>query len=283
MQTHTLSAAVEEITPDIAQNYLLANKTNRRINEKSLASLTQDMANGYWKLTGEAIKFDTENNLIDGQHRLLAIQRTGVSVPLLVIRGVETDTQLVMDTGSRRTGANALEIMGAMKETTLRAAIATIGVTDDMGKLNLSNSLIQPVTHSQIIDWVSSHDLDNALRWGARVHRVLRGSKSSICYAYYKIAQVSETSAQHFFDDIADLSTSGAGDPKHTLVNKINKNRDYFRGSGYRAKYIFHFLRAWEASYLGQDLRMLRDTVGKKPMAMPDLSRYIVSDDQHND
>jgi hypothetical protein len=104
---------------------------------------------------------------------------------------------------------------------------------------------------------------------------MLRGSKSAMAYAYYKIAQIDEPSAQRFFEDIADLSTQGPGDPKHTLVNKINKNPQHFKGSGYRSKYIYHFLRAWEADYLGQELRLIRDSIGDRPLPMPELSRYL--------
>lgn len=279
-----LSADVEQITPDRAKEYLLLNHNNRKISEKAVAPLAQDMLNGNWRLTGEAIKFDTDNNLIDGQHRLTAIERTGVSLPILVIRGVEPDAQLVLDTGMKRTGGNALQIALSGHEATLRSAIATIGLTDDAGKLTHSNSPLLPATHSGIIDWVRSNDLDDAIYYGGKVHRMMRGSKSSICYAYYKIAQVDKASAQRFFSDIADLSTSGPGDPKHTLVNKLNKSREYFRGTGYRAKYIYHFLRAWEAEYLGQELRLIRDNIKDRALEMPDLNRFIpMGDTTHDD
>ncbi|HVH53973.1 MAG TPA: hypothetical protein VNA32_07565 [Actinomycetota bacterium] len=269
------SANIEEITPEIAKEYLALNRNNRKISEKGVAPIAQDLVNGNWRLTGEAIKFDTENNLLDGQHRLTAIQRTGIPMSTLVIRGVESEAQLVLDTGMKRTGGNALQIAHTGHEATLRAAIAAIGLTDDAGRLTHSNSPLLPATHSQIIQWVKKNNLDNAIFYGAKVHRLLRGSKSAYCFAYYKISQVDEASAQRFFDEVADLSTTGPGDPKHTLVNKINKNRDYFRGTGYRSKYIYHFLRAWESEYLHQELRLIRDTIRGKAIEMPDLSRYI--------
>lgn len=273
--TPKFSSQIENITPEKAADYLATNYNNRKIREKALMPLTHDMINGNWKLTGEAIKFDTSNRLIDGQHRLTAIQRSGVTVPLLVVRGVETDTQTVIDTGLKRSGADALEMHGRGHEATLRAAIAAIGLTDDAGLFTASNSRLMPATHSDILRWVETNDLNNAITWGGRVHRALRGSKSSICYAYYKIAQVDEKSAQDFFDAIADLNTEGPGDPKHALINKLNKSRDYFKGTGYRARYVYHFLKAWEADYLGQDLRLIRDSIRDRPLDMPDLSKYI--------
>jgi len=272
---NAFSANVEEITPEKAAEYLAANHNNRKIREKAVAPLLADIQTGNWRLTGESIKFDQSNRLIDGQHRLTAIERSGQTVPLLVVRGVGTETQTVIDTGLKRTGADALEMEGRGHEATLRAAVAAIGLTDDAGKFNLSNSKLLPATHSQIIEWVKNNNLNDAIVWGGRVHRTLRGSKSSIVYAFYKISQVDLQSAKDFFDAIADLNTGGPGDPKHTLVNKLNKSRDYFKGSGYRARYVYHFLKAWEADYLGQDLRLIRDTIRDRPLDMPDLSRYM--------
>lgn len=272
--THGLSASIENITPETAREYLQLNHRNRSLNERALTSLSQDMRSGDWKLTGEAIKFDTNNHLIDGQHRLIAIERTGIAVPILVIRGVDPDTQLVMDTGVRRTGAHALEITGTTKDATLRAAIATIGVTDDLGKLTTAASPLVPVTHSQIMSWVGAHDLDQAVHFGGRVHRLTHGSKSSICYAFYKISQIDPESARTFFEDVANMTTEGVGDPKHTLITKLTKYRDDFRGTGYRAKYVYYILKAWEASYNGRKLKMIRDTTLGNAHVMPDISKY---------
>lgn len=272
--TNGFSASIENITPETAREYLQSNHRNRSLNERALTSLAQDMRNGDWKLTGEAIKFDTNNHLIDGQHRLIAIERTGISVPILVIRGIDPDTQLVMDTGVRRTGAHALEITGTAKDATLRSAIATIGVTDDLGKLTTAASPLVPVTHSQIMSWVSTHDLDQAIHFGGRVHRLTHGSKSSICYAFYKISEIDPESARTFFDDVANMTTAGIGDPKHTLITKLTKNKDDFHGKGYRAKYVYYILKAWEASYNGKKLKMIRDTTLGNPHMMPDISNY---------
>lgn len=272
---NAFSANIEEITPAKAAEYLAANHNNRKIREKAVTPLLQDIVAGKWRLTGESIKFDQSNRLIDGQHRLTAIERSGQTVPLLVVRGVGTETQTVIDTGLKRTGADALEMEGRGHEATLRAAVAAIGLTDDAGKLNLSNSKLLPATHSQIIEWVKNNDLNDAITYGGRVHRTLRGSKSSIVYSFYKISQVDLQSAKDFFDAIADLNTTGPGDPKHALINKLNKSRDYFKGTGYRARYVFHFLKAWEADYLGQELRLIRDNIRERPLDMPDLSRYM--------
>ncbi len=46
------------------------------------------MRKGHWAVTHQGIAFDTNGNLIDGQHRLEAIRISGVSVKIMVTTGV---------------------------------------------------------------------------------------------------------------------------------------------------------------------------------------------------
>ena len=92
----------ELITPEKAQEYLKFNIENyRSLSKDRVLSYAGDMKNGKWQLNGEAIKFDSEGVLIDGQHRLHAIVRAGVPVEMLVIRGVQKGVNLY-DIGSTR-------------------------------------------------------------------------------------------------------------------------------------------------------------------------------------
>ena len=92
----------ERITPEQAQEYLKFNTENyRSISKDRVISYAGDMANGKWQFNGEAIKFDENGKLIDGQHRLHAIVRANVPVDMLVIRGVKENVN-IYDIGSRR-------------------------------------------------------------------------------------------------------------------------------------------------------------------------------------
>ena len=92
----------ETITPDMARQYLMFNTENyRSLNKDRIVSYANDMKNGKWQFNGEGIKFDESGKLIDGQHRLHAIVRSGVPVQMLVIRGVENGIN-IYDVGSAR-------------------------------------------------------------------------------------------------------------------------------------------------------------------------------------
>lgn len=99
------------VTPDMAAAFLADNaKFQRKVRWSVVKSLQEAMVRGEWKLTHQGIAFDINGKLIDGQHRLLAVQRSGVSVPMSVTTNVDTETFKVLDIGARRSTGDLLNI-----------------------------------------------------------------------------------------------------------------------------------------------------------------------------
>lgn len=98
-----MEAKVQIITPELAKKYLERNYNNyRRASSSTVTAYAEDMQNGSWELNGESIKFSENGSLIDGQHRLMAVVKAGVGVPMLVVTGVKDGTTLC-DVGKGRT------------------------------------------------------------------------------------------------------------------------------------------------------------------------------------
>ena len=65
------------ITPKLAKELLLKNNSNRRITKSFVTTYANDMREGRWKgNTAEFIKIADDGDILDGQHRLLAIIET---------------------------------------------------------------------------------------------------------------------------------------------------------------------------------------------------------------
>lgn len=75
------------VTPELAATWLKRNVKNRRIKPNTVRGYVTDMLNGAWMTTHQGIAFDSAGNLLDGQHRLMAIVKSKVSVILLVSTG----------------------------------------------------------------------------------------------------------------------------------------------------------------------------------------------------
>lgn len=107
-----LVSVVERVGPVKAQEYLDLCLVNRRYRQTWVDQLARMISDGDWKLTHQGIAFNCDGTLKDGRHRLLAIIKSGMTVPIMVTRGLPDDAMEVIDTGRPRTDADAMQIQG---------------------------------------------------------------------------------------------------------------------------------------------------------------------------
>lgn len=119
------SGGLTAVTPELAEALLAGtNIRNRDLQEGHVGHLAKEMAEGRWiENTGDAIKFDTLQRLADGQHRLAAIVRSGVTLNLLILTECDDRAQLVIDQGKRRTPRDRFKVKTNSDITSLAAAI----------------------------------------------------------------------------------------------------------------------------------------------------------------
>lgn len=103
---------VETITPADAKRYLLSNRGNRNIRQRHVENLARDMATGAWVTNGDAIRFNCDGQLLDGQHRLSAIIKADRAIESVVIRGLDKTARLTMDAGAKRHAGDQLQFFG---------------------------------------------------------------------------------------------------------------------------------------------------------------------------
>ncbi|MGW2238572.1 hypothetical protein ACWCWE_31920, partial [Streptomyces sp. NPDC001759] len=89
---------VVDVSPQLAADWLTRNTSNRPLSKSTVQHLAGQIQRGEWQLTHQGIAFDEDDVLIDGQHRLAAIVKAGVTVPLTVTHGVPRTAFTVMDT-----------------------------------------------------------------------------------------------------------------------------------------------------------------------------------------
>lgn len=102
-----------KITPKLAAEWL--SKTpefQRKVRSETVDSYARDMLYGRWAVTHQAIAFDVSGRLIDGQHRLHAIVKAGVSITMLVTTGAPSDSYGHVDLGLKRSVIDALRSQG---------------------------------------------------------------------------------------------------------------------------------------------------------------------------
>lgn len=76
------------VTPTLAAEWLKHNVNNRKVNESKVAQYAADMRSGNWTYCDTSISFLDTGKLASGQHRLLAVIASGVSIEFRVVRGI---------------------------------------------------------------------------------------------------------------------------------------------------------------------------------------------------
>ena len=102
------TAQYKEITPEIATEMLAKNKRNyRKLSKTKVEVLARELRANEWLSTTQGVGFDTDDKLIDGQHRLSAIVATNITVPsMLVCYGLTPKAKYKIDVGNKRTFAD---------------------------------------------------------------------------------------------------------------------------------------------------------------------------------
>lgn len=120
-----MTVSFENITPVIAEEYLKVNKKNRTVKTKAVEDYARRIQQGEFKTTHQGIAFDTDGELIDGQHRLLAVIVSGKPARMMVSRGVPKDTISAVDRGVTRSVRDVLSIGYDSTKDNLTAKVLT--------------------------------------------------------------------------------------------------------------------------------------------------------------
>lgn len=148
-----ITTEITVLTPNIAAAWLERNGRNRKLSEHTVSRYVRDIKAGQWKLTGETIKFDTAGNLLDGQHRLTACVRAKMPIKVMVVYGLPSETQDVLDTGKSRRLTDVMSLHGILNATRVGSTIRVlIGY-----KQNVVHTRSMPASHADCVAALERH------------------------------------------------------------------------------------------------------------------------------
>lgn len=115
-ESHGIEVSIVNFSPVQAARILdTINDGNRKVATSRVEQYKRDMINGSWRFNGDMIRIDENGVLIDGQHRLSAVVRSGMSFEFLVVKGIRSESKHTIDTGKARTGGDALSIQAGVE------------------------------------------------------------------------------------------------------------------------------------------------------------------------
>ena len=145
------------ITPEEAASILRANKNNRPISGSAVKAYVKDMLRGAWRFNGDAIRIDEDDNLLDGQHRLLACVRSGVPLEVVMMEGLSREVFTTIDTGKKRNASDILSMEDYKHTTSLAAGVRFLIDWDNGARSINSFAGGYGITNDDVLGYVRSH------------------------------------------------------------------------------------------------------------------------------
>jgi hypothetical protein len=258
------------VSPEMADVWLKNKAVNRTVKQGRVDQYARDMVAGEWKLTGEPVKFDMSQKLIDGQHRLLAIIKADTSVALFVARNLPDDVQPYLDSGTARTAADELSMRGE-SDPMILAASARLGCIVDNDWL-YGGRKKGVVSKVEIYRWIEKHPEIRQSVFFVRHGNSLKAPlpPSVKCYSHFRFAAVDQDAADDFFDSLGGLRFE-PGSPIHALSSRIYQ-ANVKRRKVEQIDWLSVLFRVWNAHRQGRELKMVQL---KSPKIKPELPELV--------
>ncbi len=217
----TIKPEIMTITPDMAKLFLRKNSDNRQLMIRTIQVYADAMLRGEWLFSPDAICFDTEGVLMNGQHRLNAVIRADVPQEFLVVTGAPHESFKIMDIGRKRKLADVLHIKGLSYTTNTAAALVILyhwvnsnfkGV-DNAGNRPSSTQILTLLDdYEEIVEYAK---IFYSLQWK---NQILIPATGTACL--YILAQRDKDYALEFFNKLYSGANLNENSPILALRNQ---------------------------------------------------------------
>lgn len=277
-----MKTEIVTITPAMAEKWLAGTTMrNRRINKDSVRMLADAMSCGRWHKNGESIIIDDNGNVLDGQHRLGAVIRSGTTQTFVVVRGVSPDAFKSIDSGRKRTFGDILTIAGIPNSKNVAAACSAIYTFERDGEFAASVSPTKTMYTNRNAEYDPVYEahkrtplIFKSVQVGHQWRKVVnaRVASSLIAATHYILSCVNSEEADDFFDRTLHLQFWGSDDPRKRLFEVFNQRGRgdiLSRDCNTAAALIF---KAWNISRSQGSCKFLRFYDNEK---FPEIDGYM--------
>lgn len=227
----------------------------RHISQNVVDQYATSLKLGQWSLNGESIKFDKSGNLIDGQHRLWACVKAQTSLPVFVVSdlpvtkdGIKTiDT---IDSGKKRTVADALKLEGISSVLQVTAACRTIAII-------AAQRMEQKITATQCKGILTIYDV-NLRQIMTVMHHSNKHIKSFIIGPLSMYREFNRQGADDFALALFTLEGLAKGSPILGLIKYFECHK--VNGGSQHMKAIKVTCLAIQHHHDGNSINQIRDT-----------------------
>lgn len=156
-----ITVDVEVVTPELAAEWLTANKRNRKLNNARVQKYVDYISRGQWRDAVADVAFDVAGVLQNGQHTLQACVASDQAIVCTVKRNMPLEGQMITDTGRPRSLSDQLLIEGLSNTNCIATAVKQFPVWIKTGAPTLSGGGDDAkVAAARGLDNGASNDID---------------------------------------------------------------------------------------------------------------------------
>lgn len=254
----------QEITPDIAAEWLALNAVNRNVRRNTVAQYAADMVAGNWREADAPITRRADGMLLDGQHRLSAIIASALTIGAWVHIVGETVTprDMRLDLGKAR---SITDIAGIPTQHTSAARTLMLIAGGRGGTATSVDDVIS------VVERISPQI--EALSTTTRRGLSTSGVFAATCYSLHAYPNDAESIIAQY-----DAMVAGSfGYPFWPAIVSVMRQVMDAAGAGQRARMnaFLRFARAWSPSHRGNQRVVFKDIDGARAAIAPKVAAYI--------
>lgn len=217
------------LNADSAKQLLALNtKSNRSISRSRVLRYAKNMKSGQWKLNGQNIIISKSGEMIDGQHRCLAIIESGVEVLVGITFGVESDDETfeTLDGGRARDASTFLTGKYRNQRTAFARAMLCVEKSGFVIKRNTFND--RSFSNPEILEWMKRHPFadDYVQQYAHLADKTSRSWKTGSPVGLLLGGYFSDLEIKNYWDHV-DGCYQGTGAPIDSPVRAWFTKSDY--------------------------------------------------------
>ena len=248
------------ITPALAEALLERNTSNRGVKEANLLMIKKEVEAGNWVFNGDPIRFSFLGILNDGQHRLLTIIETGVSMTCTVITGLSPEAFKSIDIGAKRSGGDILSIEGVANASSAAATTKFVyGFKNNLYSINRNS--VRTLTNTEIYDYyLELPTLQESLTLGMRLLKRSENlmTLTNVSGFHYLFSEVDEELATEFITKLILGTGLEMDSPITHLRNKLIRAKTDQTFNLTQLNLVQQMVYVWDKFREGKKIKVLR-------------------------
>jgi hypothetical protein len=185
----------------------------------------------------------------DAQHRLQAIVNTGIHAYMLVVRGVRDEAAEYIDTGRRRSYADALRINGVVDYKRQSVLAKYMALYENFGIDGIRQPSKYPVSQDMKAKYLNTDAMMKCIHAGAGLARAVFCNDSWAGYAIWRTgstAEDGEFTVDPFWEQVRTGENLVLGDPQLALRNWLmNGSKRDRRPADRRLTETYAYATSW--------------------------------------